>query len=164
MVTALAIAGDLTFNPLEDTLVNAAAEEIKLDPPVGVDLPKNGFAVEELGYKAADEDGSTTEVIVNLDSERIQLLTPFEPWAGENLTGLKLLKKAQGKCTTDHISMAGPWLRFRGHLDNISDNMLTGAVNFFNGESNAVKNQLTGDYGPVPEVQGIIKRMASQQL
>jgi len=158
LVTALAIAGDLTFNPLEDTLVNAAAEEVKLDPPVGVDLPQNGFAVEELGYQAADEDGSTTEVIVNPDSERLQLLTPFEPWMGENLTGLKLLIKAQGKCTTDHISMAGPWLRFRGHLDNISDNMLTGAVNFFNGESNAVKNQLTGEYGPVPEVQRNYKK------
>ena len=158
LVTALAIAGDLTFNPLEDTLVNAAAEEVKLDPPVGVDLPQNGFAVEELGYQAADEDGSKTEVIVNLDSERLQLLTPFEPWMGENLTGLKLLIKAQGKCTTDHISMAGPWLRFRGHLDNISDNMLTGAVNFFNGESNAVKNQLTGEYGPVPEVQRNYKK------
>ena len=158
LVTALAIAGDLTFNPLEDTLVNAAAEEVKLDPPVGVDLPQNGFAVEELGYQAADEDGSTTEVIVNPDSERLQLLTPFEPWMGENLTGLKLLIKAQGKCTTDHISMAGPWLRFRGHLDNISDNMLTGAVNFFNGESNTVKNQLTGEYGPVPEVQRNYKK------
>ena len=158
LVTALAIAGDLTFNPLEDTLVNAAAEEVKLDPPVGVDLPQNGFAVEELGYQPADEDGSTTEVIVNPDSERLQLLTPFEPWMGENLTGLKLLIKAQGKCTTDHISMAGPWLRFRGHLDNISDNMLTGAVNFFNGESNAVKNQLTGEYGPVPEVQRNYKK------
>jgi aconitate hydratase len=158
LVTALAIAGDLTFNPLEDTLVNAAAEEVKLDPPVGLDLPQNGFAVEELGYQAADEDGSATEVIVNPDSERLQLLTPFEPWAGENLTGLKLLIKAQGKCTTDHISMAGPWLRFRGHLDNISDNMLTGAVNIFNGESNAVKNQLTGDYGPVPEVQRDYKK------
>ena len=158
LVTALAIAGDLTFNPLEDTLVNVSAEEVKLDPPVGADLPQNGFAVEELGYQAADEDGSTTEVIVNPDSERLQLLTPFEPWAGENLTGLKLLIKAQGKCTTDHISMAGPWLRFRGHLDNISDNMLTGAVNFFNGKSNAVKNQLTGDYGPVPEVQRDYKK------
>ena len=158
LVTALAIAGDLTFNPLEDTLVNAAAEEVKLDPPVGVDLPQNGFAVDELGYQVAAEDGSGTEVIVNPDSERLQLLTPFEPWAGENLTGLKLLIKAQGKCTTDHISMAGPWLRFRGHLDNISDNMLTGAVNFFNGESNAVKNQLTGEYGPVPEVQRNYKK------
>ena len=116
LVTALAIAGDLTFNPLEDTLVNAVAEEVKLDPPVGVDLPQNGFAVEELGYQAAAEDGSTTEVIVNPDSERLQLLTPFKPWTGENLTGLKLLIKAQGKCTTDHISMAGPWLQFRGHL------------------------------------------------
>ena len=158
LVTALAIAGDLTFNPLDDTLVNAAAEEVKLDPPVGANLPQNGFAVEDLGYQAADEDGSKTEVIVNPDSERLQLLTPFEPWAGENLTGLKLLIKAQGKCTTDHISMAGPWLRFRGHLDNISDNMLTGAVNFFNGESNSVKNQLTGDYGPVPEVQRDYKK------
>ncbi len=158
LVTALAIAGDLTFNPLEDTLVNAAEEEVKLEPPVGVDLPQNGFAVEESGYQAADEDGSSTEVIVNPNSERLQLLTPFEPWAGENLTGLKLLIKAQGKCTTDHISMAGPWLRFRGHLDNISDNMLTGAVNFFNGKSNAVKNQLTGVYGPVPEVQRDYKK------
>jgi aconitate hydratase len=158
LVTALAIAGDLTFNPLEDTLVNVAAEEIKLDPPVGVDLPQNGFAVDELGYQAPTEDGSTTKVIVNPDSERLQLLTPFEPWAGENITGLKLLIKVQGKCTTDHISMAGSWLRFRGHLDNISDNMLTGAVNFFNGKSNAVKNQLTGEYGPVPEVQRDYKK------
>ena len=158
LVTALAIAGDLTFNPLEDTLVNAVAEEVKLDPPVGMDLPQNGFAVEELGYQAAAEDGSTTEVIVNPDSERLQLLTPFKPWTGENLTGLKLLIKAQGKCTTDHISMAGTWLRFRGHLDNISDNMLTGAVNFFNGETNAVKNQLTEEYGPVPEVQRNYKK------
>ena len=158
LVTALAIAGDLTFNPLEDTLVNAAAEEVKLDPPVGMDLPQNGFAVEELGYKAAAEDGSSTTVIVNPDSERLQLLNPFEPWKGENLTDLKLLIKTQGKCTTDHISMAGPWLRFRGHLDNISNNMLTGAVNFFNGETNAVKNQLTGEYGPVPEVQRNYKK------
>ena len=158
LVTALAIAGDLTFNPLEDTLVNVAAEEIKLDPPVGVDLPQNGFAVDELGYQAPTEDGSTTKVIVNPDSERLQLLTPFEPWAGENITGLKLLIKVQGKCTTDHISMAGSWLRFRGHLDNISDNMLTGAVNYFNGKSNAVKNQLTGEYGPVPEVQRDYKK------
>ena len=138
--------------------MNAVAEEVKLDPPVGVDLPQNGFAVEELGYQAAAEDGSTTEVIVNPDSERLQLLTPFKPWTGENLTGLKLLIKAQGKCTTDHISMAGTWLRFRGHLDNISDNMLTGAVNFFNGETNAVKNQLTEEYGPVPEVQRNYKK------
>ena len=158
LVTALAIAGDLTFNPLEDTLVNAAEEEVKLDPPVGMDLPQNGFAVEELGYKAAAEDGSSTTVIVNPDSERLQLLNPFEPWKGENLTDLKLLIKTQGKCTTDHISMAGPWLRFRGHLDNISNNMLTGAVNFFNGETNAVKNQLTGEYGPVPEVQRNYKK------
>jgi aconitate hydratase len=158
LVTALAIAGDLTFNPLEDTLLNAAEEEVKLDPPVGMDLPQNGFAVEELGYKAAAEDGSSTTVIVNPDSERLQLLNPFEPWKGENLTDLKLLIKTQGKCTTDHISMAGPWLRFRGHLDNISNNMLTGAVNFFNGETNAVKNQLTGEYGPIPEVQRNYKK------
>ena len=158
LVTALAIAGDLTFNPLEDTLLNAAEEEVKLDPPVGMDLPQNGFAVEELGYKAAAEDGSSTTVIVNPDSERLQLLNPFEPWKGENLTDLKLLIKTQGKCTTDHISMAGPWLRFRGHLDNISNNMLTGAVNFFNGETNAVKNQLTGKYGPIPEVQRNYKK------
>ena len=158
LVTALAIAGDLTFNPLEDTLLNAAEEEVKLDPPVGMDLPQNGFAVEELGYKAAAEDGSSTIVIVNPDSERLQLLNPFEPWKGENLTDLKLLIKTQGKCTTDHISMAGPWLRFRGHLDNISNNMLTGAVNFFNGETNAVKNQLTGEYGPIPEVQRNYKK------
>ena len=158
LVTALAIAGDLTFNPLEDTLVNAAEEEVKLDPPVGMDLPQNGFAVEDLGYKAAAEDGSSTTVIVNPDSERLQLLNPFEPWKGENLTDLKLLIKTQGKCTTDHISMAGPWLRFRGHLDNISNNMLTGAVNFFNGETNAVKNQLTGEYGPIPEVQRNYKK------
>jgi aconitate hydratase len=126
---------------------------IKLEIPTGDDLPAKGFEVENLGYQAPAKIGSTIEVVVNADSERLQLLTPFEPWDGQNITGMKLLIKAKGKCTTDHISMAGPWLRFRGHLDNISNNMLTGAVNYFNEKTNAVKNQLSGEYGTVPDVQ-----------
>lgn len=144
MVAAIAISGDLGFNPLTDTLTNANGEEVKLDPPKGEELPAKGFAVEDNGYQAPAEDGSGIEVKVNPDSKRLQLLTPFEPWDGKNITGAKLLIKAFGKCTTDHISMAGPWLRFRGHLDNISDNCLIGAVNAFNEETNAVKSQLTG--------------------
>ena len=150
MVAAIAISGDLGFNPITDTLTNEKGEQVKLDPPVGDELPSKGFAVEENGYQAPASDGSNVEVIVKPDSKRLQLLTPFEPWDGKNITGAKLLIKAFGKCTTDHISMAGPWLRFRGHLDNISDNCLIGAVNAYNQSTNKVKNQLTGEYGPVP--------------
>ncbi|MEC9050235.1 MAG: aconitate hydratase [Candidatus Neomarinimicrobiota bacterium] len=153
LVTALAIAGDITFDPLRDSLVNEAGNSVSLDTPVGHDLPPNGFAVEDLGYKPPAEDGSSIEVKVNPNSERLELLTPFEPWDGENIIGMKLLIKAKGKCTTDHISMAGPWLKFRGHLDHISENMLTGAVNYFNDLTNNVKNQKTGEYGSVPSTQ-----------
>jgi aconitate hydratase len=153
LVTALAIAGDLTFDPLRDALVNEAGDSVLLDAPVGHDLPPNGFAVEDLGYQTPSQNGSSIEVKVNPNSERLELLTPFEPWDGENITGMKLLIKAKGKCTTDHISMAGPWLKFRGHLDHISENMLTGAVNYFNDRTNNVKNQKTGEYGSVPSTQ-----------
>jgi aconitate hydratase len=153
LVTALAIAGDLTFDPLRDSLVNEAGDSVILDAPVGHDLPPNGFAVEDLGYQPPTQNGSLIEVKVSPKSERLELLTPFEPWDGENITGMKLLIKAKGKCTTDHISMAGPWLKFRGHLDNISENMLTGAVNYFNDRTNNVKNQKTGEYGSVPSTQ-----------
>jgi aconitate hydratase len=152
MVAALAISGRLDFNPITDTLVNEKGEKVKLDPPKGDELPKKGFAVEDLGYQAPAEDGSKIEIKVNPNSERLQLLTPFPAWDGKNITGAKLLIKAKGKCTTDHISMAGPWLRYRGHLDNISNNTLTGAINAFNGEAGIVKNQLTGEYEEVPKV------------
>jgi aconitate hydratase len=157
LVTALAIAGDLTFNPLTDTLTNENGEQVKLDPPTGDELPSNGFAVEDAGYQAPAEDGSGVKVAVDPSSKRLQLLDPFQAWEGTDLNGLKLLIKAKGKCTTDHISMAGPWLKFRGHLDNISDNMLIGAVNFFNDKTNEVKNQLTGQYGAVPHTQRAYK-------
>ncbi|TAJ12523.1 aconitate hydratase [Marinilabiliaceae bacterium JC017] len=157
MVTALAIAGDLGFNPITDTLINENGEAVKLDPPTGDELPVKGFAVENNGYQKPATDGSGIEITVNEKSERLQLLTPFAPWNGENITGAKLLIKAEGKCTTDHISMAGPWLRYRGHLDNISNNMLIGAVNAFNHETNKVKNQLTGEYGEVPATQRAYK-------
>ena len=153
MVAAVAIAGRLDFNPLTDKLINQNGEEVTLDPPIGMELPPKGFDVEDNGYLAPEEDGSGVEVVVREDSERLQLLTPFTPWDGENLNGAKLLIKAHGKCTTDHISMAGPWLRFRGHLDNISNNCLIGAVNAFNHKTNFVKNQLTGEYGGVPNTQ-----------
>jgi len=153
LVTALAIAGRLDFNPITDTLTNAKGEKVKLDPPTGDELPQKGFAVEDAGYQAPAADGSKVVVNVAPDSNRLQLLEPFKPWNGKNIEGAKLLIKALGKCTTDHISMAGPWLRFRGHLDNISNNMLIGAVNAFNGDTNKVKNQLTGEYGEVPKVQ-----------
>jgi len=153
LVTALAIAGDLTFNPITDTLINEKGEAVKLDPPSGDELPQKGFAVEDAGYQAPAEDGSKVQVDVKTDSKRLQLLYPFAAWEGTDLKGLKLLIKAKGKCTTDHISMAGPWLKFRGHLDNISNNMLIGAVNFFNDKTDLVKNQLTGVYGPVPATQ-----------
>jgi len=150
MVAAIAISGDLGFNPITDTLTNENGEQVKLDPPVGDELPDRGFDVEDNGYQAPAEDGSGVEVVVKPDSKRLQLLAPFAPWNGENISGAKLLIKAFGKCTTDHISMAGPWLRFRGHLDNISDNCLIGAVNAYNQDTNKVKNQITGEYGPVP--------------
>lgn len=152
LVTAIAIAGDLTFNPLTDTLINNKGEEVMLEAPTGWELPPKGFDVEDAGFQAPAEDGSTVEVIVDPKSDRIQLLEPFPAWNGKDLKGLKLLIKAKGKCTTDHISMAGPWLRFRGHLDNISNNMLIGARNYYNDGINSIKNQLTGEYQPVPDV------------
>jgi len=157
IVTALAIAGDLGFNPLTDTLTNANGEQVKLDEPKGLEMPPKGFAVEDAGYQAPAEDGSKVSVIVDPQSTRLQLLEPFKAWEGTDLNRLKLLIKAKGKCTTDHISMAGPWLKFRGHLDNISNNMLIGAINFFNDKADNVKNQLDGSYGPVPTVQRAYK-------
>ena len=157
MVAAVAISGRLDFNPITDTLTNESGEQVKLKEPVGSELPAKGFAVEDNGYQAPAEDGSAVQVIVSPTSDRLQLLEPFSPWDGKNITGAKLLIKAEGKCTTDHISMAGPWLKYRGHLDNISNNMLIGAVNFFNKETNRVKNQLTGEYGEVPAVQRAYK-------
>ena len=153
MVAAVAISGRLDFNPMTDVLINQKGEKVKLDPPTGVELPPLGFDVKENGYLAPQEDGSSIEVVVKDNSERLQLLSPFQPWDGNNLMGAKLLIKAKGKCTTDHISMAGPWLRFRGHLDNISNNCLIGAINSFNDKTNFVKNQLSGDFGGVPDVQ-----------
>ena len=153
MVAAVAISGRLDFNPINDTLINQDGEEVKLDPPTGLELPPSGFDVKDNGYLEPVEDGSSVQVVVKDNSERLQLLTPFKPWDGQNLSGAKLLIKVHGKCTTDHISMAGPWLRFRGHLDNISNNCLIGAVNAFNQKTNFVKNQLSGQYGGVPEVQ-----------
>jgi aconitate hydratase len=157
IVTALAIAGDLTFNPLTDTLTNTEGKQVMLDEPKGLELPTKGFAVEDAGYLAPAADGSTVQVLVSPTSDRLQLLDSFAAWEGKDLTGLKLLIKAKGKCTTDHISMAGPWLKYRGHLDNISNNMLIGAVNAFNEGTNSVKNQLTGVYGEVPATQRAYK-------
>lgn len=152
LVTAMAIAGDLSFNPLTDKLINEDGEEVMLDAPTGDELPAKGFYAEDPGFQAPAADGSGVQVVVNPASERLQLLAPFDAWDGKNITGAKLLIKAFGKCTTDHISMAGPWLRFRGHLDNISNNMLIGAVNAYNQKTNSVKNQLTGEYDAVPAV------------
>jgi aconitate hydratase len=157
IVTALAIAGDLTFNPLTDTLTNAKGEQVKLDEPKGIELPIKGFAVQDAGYQAPAADGSKVTVLVAENSSRLQLLAPFAAWEKQDIKGLKLLIKAKGKCTTDHISMAGPWLKFRGHLDNISNNMLIGAINFFNDTADTVKNQLTGEYGAVPATQRAYK-------
>lgn len=150
IVTALAIAGNLGFNPLKDKLVNESGEEVLFDPPKGWELPPKGFDVKDNGYQAPSEDGSAIEISVASDSKRLQILTPFKEWDGKDITGMNVLIKAKGKCTTDHISMAGPWLRFRGHLENISQNMLIGAINFFNEKINTVKNQITGEYIPVP--------------
>ena len=157
LVTALAIAGDLTFNPLTDTLTNDKGEQVKLDAPTGDELPVKGFAVEDAGYQAPAEDGSKVVVAVDPASKRLQLLDPFTAWEGTDLKSLRLLIKAKGKCTTDHISMAGPWLKFRGHLDNISNNLLIGAVNFFNEKTDNVKCQITGNYDTVPNTQRAYK-------
>jgi aconitate hydratase len=157
LTTAIAIAGRLDFNPLTDTLINEKGEEVKLDEPTGMELPSKGFAVEDAGYQAPAADGSAVQVNVSPTSNRLQLLEPFAVWEGTDLKGLKLLIKAKGKCTTDHISMAGPWLKFRGHLDNISNNMLIGAINYFNEKPNSVLNQMTGEYDEVPKVQRMYK-------
>jgi len=157
LVTAIVISGRLDFDPVNDTLTNERGEKVKLDPPSGYELPVKGFDVKDPGYQAPAKDGSKISVNVAPDSNRLQLLQPFAPWDGKNIVGAKLLIKASGKCTTDHISMAGPWLRFRGHLDNISNNLLIGAVNAFNNQSNKVKNQLTGEYDEVPKVQRAYK-------
>ncbi|GAA0872008.1 aconitate hydratase [Gangjinia marincola] len=153
LVTAIAISGRLDFNPLTDTLINEDGEEVRLEEPRGYELPPEGFDVEDAGYQSPAKDGSNVTVSVSQDSDRLQLLEPFEPWDGNNIMGAKLLIKAYGKCTTDHISMAGPWLKYRGHLDNIANNTLIGAINIFNKKTNFVKNQLTGEYGGVPDVQ-----------
>jgi aconitate hydratase len=153
LVTAFAIAGDLTFNPVTDTLINTDGQAVRLEEPEGIELPVKGFAVEDAGYQSPAEDGSSIRVAVSPDSDRLQLLEPFPAWEGVDLKGLRLLIKAKGKCTTDHISMAGPWLKYRGHLDNISNNMLIGATNAFNDKADYVKNQLTGEYGTVPGTQ-----------
>ena len=157
MVAAIAISGRLDFDPMNDTLINEDGEAVKLDMPLGIELPVNGFAVEDAGFIAPDEDGSGVSVKVSPTSERLQLLESFEPIENESLAAVKLLIKAQGKCTTDHISMAGPWLRFRGHLDNIANNTLIGAVNAFNQKTNFVKNQLSGEYMGVPDAQRAYK-------
>jgi len=157
IVTAFAIAGRLTFNPITDTLTNEKGEQVKLDEPKGYELPPNGFDVKDAGYQAPAEDGSSVQVIVDPKSDRLQLLDSFPAWEGTDLMGLKLLIKVKGKCTTDHISMAGKWLKYRGHLDNISNNLLIGAVNAFNDKMNSVKNQLTGEYDEVPKVQRAYK-------
>jgi len=158
MVAAIAISGRLDFNPMTDTLINEDGEEVMLDEPSGIELPPKGFEVEDAGYEAPVKDGSKVNVKVAEDSDRLQLLTPFEPWDGENLMDAKLLIKAFGKCTTDHISMAGPWLKYRGHLDNISNNCLIGAVNAFNKQTNLVKSQMDGEYDAVPKTARAYKK------
>ena len=157
MVAAIALAGRLDFNPMTDTLTNQSGEEIKLDEPSGMELPPKGFAVGDNGFQAPSHDGSTVQIKVDPDSDRLQLLTPFQPWDGKNITGAKVLIKAFGKCTTDHISMAGPWLKYRGHLDNISNNMLIGAINAYNMETNTVKNQINGEFMEVPASARVYK-------
>jgi len=152
IVTAFAIAGNLTFNPLKDKLINEEGEEVMLEEPKGLELPPKGFDVKDNGYQAPAEDGSLVQVVVSPSSDRLQLLTPFLPNSKEQFQNMPLLIKVKGKCTTDHISMAGPWLKYRGHLDNISNNLLIGAINFFNGTANKIKNQITGEYEEVPKV------------
>jgi len=163
MVAAVAISGRLDFNPLTDKLINKDGEEVMFDEPTGFELPPKGFDVDDPGFVAPLEDGSEVEVKVNPESKRLQLLTPFEP-IGDTITGAKLLIKAFGKCTTDHISMAGPWLKFRGHLDNISNNCLIGAVNDFGNETNKVKNQITGEYGTVPDTARAYKKAGVKSI
>jgi aconitate hydratase len=158
LTAAIAIAGRLDFNPLTDTLINEDGQEVMLDEPTGWELPPKGFEVQDNGYIAPEEDGSHVNVAVAADSDRLQLLDPFTPIANEKVQNMNLLIKAKGKCTTDHISMAGPWLRYRGHLDNIANNTLIGAVNAFNEKTNFVKNQLTGEYGGVPDTQRDYKK------
>ena len=158
LVTAISIAGRLDFNPITDKLINEEGKEVMLDEPNGYELPPLGFDVKDNGYIAPAQNGKDVKVIVRPDSERLQLLNSFDAWDGKNITGAKLLIKAKGKCTTDHISMAGPWLRFRGHLDNIANNTLIGAVNAFNGETNKVKSQITGQYASVPDTQRAYKQ------
>ena len=158
VVAAIAISGDLAFNPQSDVLTNDKGEEVMLDEPKGWELPPDGFDVDDNGYIEAMEDGSNVEVVINPDSKRLEKLTPFQPWDGKNILGAKLLIKAFGKCTTDHISMAGPWLRYRGHLDNISNNCLIGAVNAFNKKTNLIKNQIDSEYGSVPDIQREYKK------
>jgi aconitate hydratase len=152
IVTAMAISGSLTFNPLKDKLQNKEGDWVQLEEPKGFEMPARGFAVEDSGYQAPATDGAVVSVVVDPKSDRLQLLSPFSPWDGKNIMGMRLLIKAQGKCTTDHISMAGPWLKYRGHLDNISNNCLIGAVNAFNQKTDSVKNQLDGTHGAVPAV------------
>ena len=158
IVAAIAISGDLGFNPKTDSLLNELGQEVKLEEPTGWELPPKGFEVDDRGYVEPDQDGSNVEVKINPDSKRLEKLEPFSPWDGNNINEAKLLIKAFGKCTTDHISMAGPWLRYRGHLDNISNNCLIGAVNAFNKKTNFIKNQLNGEYGGVPETQRDYKK------
>ena len=158
MVMAVALSGNLDFNPITDNLISEDGDKVVLDPPFGDELPSNGFDCEDNGYIEPPIDGSDIQIKIDPDSKRLQLLEAFSPWDGKNIYNAKLLIKAHGKCTTDHISMAGPWLRFRGHLDNISDNCLIGAVNSFNMKTNFVKNQITGEYGPVPETQRFYKK------
>jgi aconitate hydratase len=157
IVTAMAIAGDLTFNPAKDTLTNEKGEQVRLDPPLGIELPPLGFDVLDAGYQKPARSGKNVKVKVNVKSDRLQLLAPFAKWEGTDLNGLKLLIKAKGKCTTDHISMAGPWLKYRGHLDNISNNLLIGAVNSFGEATNKVKSQINGVVGEVPATQRAYK-------
>ncbi len=158
MVMAVALSGNLDFNPITDNLISEDGEEVALDPPIGDELPSNGFDCEDNGYVEPPKDGSDIQINIDPNSKRLQILKAFNPWDGKNIYNAKLLIKAHGKCTTDHISMAGPWLRFRGHLDNISDNCLIGAVNHFNMKTNLVKNQITGEYGSVPETQRFYKK------
>ena len=158
MVMAVALSGNLDFNPMTDNLISEDGDKVVLDPPIGDELPSSGFDCEDNGYVEPPIDGSDIQIKIDPDSKRLQILEAFSPWDGKNISNAKLLIKAHGKCTTDHISMAGPWLRFRGHLDNISDNCLIGAVNSFNMKTNSVKNQITGEYGPVPETQRFYKK------
>jgi len=157
IVTAFSIAGTLNFNPLTDTLVNENGQQVRLRNQRVWKCPKMDTQFENNGYQAPAKDGSAISVVVNPQSDRLQLLKPFEPWNGRNYENLRLLIKAKGKCTTDHISMAGPWLKYRGHLDNISNNMLIGAVNFFNDKTNSVKNHLSGEFDEVPKTARMYK-------